>query len=460
MAEKFDVAVIGSGPGGYAAAIRCAQRGAAVALVEKGDVGGVCLNCGCIPSKVLLASAHILTLVRNAKLFGVVTNNPRVDWPGMQTRKDSIVTGFRKGLTNLIQGNKIKILRGTAIVTAKNKIVVEGNNSAEVEAGKIIIATGSLPVEIPAISFDEGNIISSTEALNLGHIPRSMIIIGGGFIGCEMACIYASVGSKITIIEALPSILPFEDEWVGQLLTSEFKKIGIDVLTGKKATGCEKSASNVKLFLEDGQTIEAEKVLVSVGRKAFCDSRTIKTLSLEMNGPVIKVNKKMETNVSGIYAVGDVVGTTYLAHGAFLEAEVAAENATGSETYIKDYSLVPRAIYTFPEVAAVGKNETMCKQTGIDYTIGRAYFRANGRSLAHNDTVGAAKVVREKKTNAVIGVTIVGDAATEMIAAARALLGSSELVGEISFAHPTFSEVLKEAWANACGTGLHTPPKR
>ena len=435
------------------------QKGAAAAIIEKGDIGGVCLNCGCIPSKALLASAHILTIAKNAGVFGVEVGTPKVNWLKMQSRKDTIVTGVKKGLTGLIQSNKIKIFQGTGIVTAKNKIAVQGNTPAEIEAKKIIVATGSVPVEISSVPFDGKSIISSTEALSLAEIPESMIIIGGGAVGCEMACIYAAVGSKVTIIEALPSILPFEDEWVGQLMTREFKKLGIDVITGKKATTSEKSNSKVKLFLESGQTVKAEKVLVSVGRKAFCDSETIKILSLEMNGPAIKVNEKMQTNIPGVYAIGDVVGTTYLAHGAFLEAEVAGENATGGNACIENYSLVPRVVYTFPEVASVGKNETKCKQAGIDYTIGRAFFKANGRSLAHNETAGEVRTIRDKKTNKILGVTMVGSTAAEMIASARALLGSSEKISEISFAHPTVSEVLKEAWEDAFGFGLHIPPK-
>jgi dihydrolipoamide dehydrogenase len=459
MAEKFDVAVIGSGPGGYAAAIRCAQRGATTAIIEKGDIGGVCLNCGCIPSKALLASAHILTIVKNASLMGVEIGAPKVNWLKMQSRKDTIVTGLRKGLASLIQSNKIKVFQGRGVVTAKNKITVQGNTPTEIEARKIIIATGSVPIDIPSVPFDGRSIISSTETLSLAEIPESMIVIGGGAVGCEMACVYATVGSKVTIIEVLPSILPFEDEWVGQLITREFKKLGIDVITGKKATAYEKFNSKVKLSLEGGQTVEAEKVLVSAGRRAFCDSETIKTLSLGMNGPAIKVNEKMQTNAAGVYAIGDVVGTTYLAHGAFLEAEVAGENATGGQTRIKDYSLVPRVVYTFPEAASVGKNEIKCKQAGIDYTIGRAFFKANGRSLAHNETAGETRVIRDKKTNKILGVTIVGAAASEMIAAARALLGSGEKISEISFAHPTVCEVLKEAWEDAFGFSLHMPPK-
>ena len=457
MAEKFDVAVIGSGPGGYAAAIRCAQKGAAVAIIEKDKIGGTCLNCGCIPSKTLLASAHIFTTVKNAGVFGVDVETPKVNWPKMQARKDAIVAGFKKGLATLIQSNKIKIFQGQGIVTAKNKIAIKGG--VEIEPKKIIIATGSMPIEIPFMPFDGEKIISSTEALCLNNIPKSMIIVGGGVIGCEMVCVYAAVGAKITIIEALAGILPFEDEWVGQLLTKEFKKAGINTITGKKATACEKSGSGVRLSLEDGSSIEAEKVLVSVGRKAFCDSQTIKTLSLEMKGSVIKVNEKMQTSAADVYAIGDVVGTTYLAHGAFAEAETAAENVTGGNSNMEDYSLVPRAVYTFPEVAAVGENEIKCKKMGIDYTVGRAFFRANGRSLAQNETVGEVRVVRDKKTNKILGVTMVGPGVTEMIASARILLGSAEPIRGISFAHPTVSETLKEAWEDAFGISLHTPPR-
>jgi dihydrolipoamide dehydrogenase len=459
MVEKLDVAIIGSGPGGYAAGIRCAQKGAAVAIIEKNSIGGVCLNCGCIPSKTLLASAHIFNLVKNAGVMGIDVDNPRVNWAKIQSRKEAVVAGFRKGLAGLIQSNKIKIFKGVGLPAGENKIAVQGNMPAEIEAAKIIIATGSVPIEIPSVRFDGKTIISSTEALSLREIPKSMVIIGGGVIGCEMASLYSSVGTKITIIEALPQILPFEDEWVGQLLAREFKKTGIDVITGKKVTTSEKSESKVKLSLEDGTIIEAEKVLVSVGRKAFCDSQTIKNLSLAMNGSVIKVNDKMETSVAGVYAIGDVVGTTYLAHGAFLEAEIAAENIMGKEARIKDYSLVPKAVYTFPEVASVGKNEVKCKEAGIDYTVGRAFFRANGRSLAHNETVGEVRVVRDKKTNKVIGVTMVGSSVTEMIATARALLGCNEKISEISFAHPTVSEVLKESWEDAFGLSLHNLPK-
>jgi len=460
MAESFDVVVIGSGPGGYAAAIRCAQRGASVAVAEKDFIGGACLNCGCIPSKTLLASAHTLLLIKHAAMMGVDAASATPNWPKIQTRKDAIVAGFRKGLTGLIQSHKVEILQGRAVVTAPNQIKLETDSSpTEIQAGKIILATGSEPIQLSAIPFDGQTVISSKEALGLQQMPKSMVIIGGGVIGCEMACVYAAVGTKVTIVEALSRLIPMEDQWVGRLMEREFKKLGIDSHTGQKVTSVDKTAVPAKVVLENGQTIEAETILVSVGRKPVVDKETIEALNLQMADSVIAVNDKMETNVPGIYAIGDAVGTTYLAHGAFAEAEVAAVNATGGDERIADYSLIPRAVYTFPEIASVGKTEEACKNQALDISVGRSFFKANGRSVAHNETVGEIRVVRDNSTNKIIGVAMVGAMVTELIGAARALISSTEKITEISFPHPTVSEVLKEAAEDAFGLSLHNPPK-
>ncbi len=468
MAESFDVVVIGSGPGGYAAAIRCAQRGASVAVVEKDFIGGTCLNCGCIPSKTLLASAHTLLLIKHAATMGVDITSAAPNWPKIQARKDAIVAGFRKGLTGLIQSHKAKILEGRAVVTAPNQIKLETDSSptkgprfagTQIQAGKIILATGSQPSQIPAIPFDGQTVISSKEALGLEKIPKSLAIIGGGVIGCEMACVYAAVGTKVTIVEALTRLIPMEDQWVSRLMEREFKKLGIDSHTGQKVTSADKTTAPTKIVLENGQTIEAEKILVSVGREPVVDKETIEALNLQMADSAIAVNDKMETNVPGVYAIGDAVGTTYLAHGAFAEAEVATVNATGGNERIADYSLIPRAVYTFPEIASVGKTEEACKNQGLDISVGRSFFKANGRSVAHNESVGEIRVVRDNLTNKIIGVTMVGAMVTELIGAARALIGSTEKITEISFPHPTVSEVLKEAAEDAFGISLHNPPK-
>jgi dihydrolipoamide dehydrogenase len=461
MAEIFDVVVIGSGPGGYYAAIRCAQKGASVAIIEKAETGGTCLNRGCIPSKALLASAEVLLQAKNAGTMGIDIPTVSPNWVKMQQRKDAIVTGFRKGLTGLIQANKIKIISGNAIAALpKNVVIKSESGQIEINAAKgIIIATGSIPVEIPAFPFDGQTVISSTEALSLPAIPASMVIVGGGIIGCELACVYAAVGTKVTIVEALERIISTEDKWVSQLLEREFKKLGLAVLTSQKVTAVDKAGSGAKVILHSGQTLEAEKVLVSVGRRAVCDKQTIDNLKLQTNGHAIKVNDRMETNVPGVYAIGDAVGTTYLAHGAFAEAEVVADNLLGGNSTIGDYSLIPRAVYTFPEVASVGKSEEKCTKEGIDIAVGRGFFRANGRSLAHNETAGEIRVVREKASNRILGVTMVGAGVTELLAGARMLIGSTEKFHSVSFPHPTVSEVLKEAWEDAFGLSVHQPPK-
>ena len=457
MAQDYDVVVVGSGPGGYYAAIRCAQKGASVAIVEKAETGGTCLNRGCIPSKALLASAEVLLQAKNAGAMGVDIPAVSANWAKMQQRKDAIVAGFRKGLAGLLQANKVKIFEGTAICSSPKTVAV---GDTHINAGKgIIIATGSIPVEIPAFPYNGKTIISSTEALSLQNIPASMVIVGGGIIGCELACVYAAVGAKVTIVEALERIISTEDKWVSQLLERELKKLGIDILTSQKVTSVETAGGLAKAVLQSGQHIEAKKVLVAVGRRAVCDRQTIDNLGLQTNGPAIKVNDRMQTNVHGVYAIGDAVGTTYLAHGAFAEAEIAAENVTGGSAKMGDYSLIPRAVYTFPEIASVGKTEDKCAKEGVDIVVGRGFFKANGRSVAHNETVGEIRVVRDKTTGKILGVTMVGANVTEHIAAARLLIGSTEKFHGVSFPHPTVSEVLKEAWEDSFSLSVYQPPK-
>jgi dihydrolipoamide dehydrogenase len=317
-----------------------------------------------------------------------------------------------------------------------------------------------VPIQIPIFPFDGEKIISSNEALSLPAVPKSMVIIGGGVIGCELGCVYATLGCEVTIVEALPTILPNEDEWVGKTLVREFKKIGINTLTGTKVVGVDTSGAQCKVSLEGADAIDCEKVLVAVGRRAVCDKETVENLGLEMEGTKIKINEKLETSVAGVYAIGDAVGTTYLAHGAFMEAEVAAVNATGGDEEMENYHLIPRAVYTFPEVASVGRSEKRALELGYEIEVGTAPFRSNGRSIAHNETTGQIRVIKDKKSGKVIGVTMLGATVTEMLASARALMGSDEKITEVCFAHPTVSEVLKEAWEDAYHVSLHVPPSK
>jgi dihydrolipoamide dehydrogenase len=450
MAERFDVLVIGAGPGGFRAARRCAQRGAATAVVEKEFVGGTCLNWGCIPSKTLLAAAHLLLRARTAGEMGVEIPSATPNWARIQQRREDIVTGIRKAMHGTVKANQMTYIEGRAVVLSPNRVRVEPSG-IELEAGKLILATGSAPIQIPSIPFDGAVVISSKEALSLPQIPESMLIVGGGVIGCEMACAYAAFGAKVTVVEALERLLPMEDTWVSRLLKREFEKLGIDVLTGQKVVAVDQSGAPARVTLDNRQAVEAEKVLVAVGRRAAADKEMVDALKLEMNGPAIKVNKRLETNVPGVYALGDVVGTTYLAHGATAEAEVAAANATGGSEEMLDYALIPRVVFTFPEVASVGRTEEKCQAAGLDISIGKGFYRANGRCLAANDTTGQFHAVRDKSINELVGITMVGDMATEFVAFARTLIGTCEPIRRITFPHPTVSETLEDAVHEALG---------
>lgn len=450
MAEKFDIVVIGGGPGGARAARRCAQKGKKVALIEKEYIGGVCLNWGCIPTKTLLASAHTLIKAKEAAEMGIIIESAKPDWEKIQQRTKKIVETFRSGMSFTMKNSKVAVFQGKASVLSPKLVQVETETGrTELQTEKLIIATGSEPSQIPAMPFDGRAIISSTDALFLPQIPKSMAVIGGGFIGCEIGCLYAALGCSVTIIEALDKILQREDEWVSKLLIREFKKLNINVLTGRKVVSAEKQNGTAKINLEDGQTIEAEKILVAVGRKPYCDKQITGALGLEMNRSAIRVNDKFETNVSGVFAVGDCIGTTFLAHGATTEAEVAAANAAGGNEKMSDYDLIPRAIFTFPEVAGVGKTEQQCKAEGLDIAVGKAFFRADGRSVAQNEPAGEIRAIRSKTTNKIVGITMVGGRVTEFAALARTLIGTQEKIGSICFPHPTVSEVVGEAVENA-----------
>jgi len=452
MVERFDVVVIGAGPGGFRAAKRCAQRGASVAMVEKEYVGGTCLNWGCIPSKTLLASAHLLLRAHHASEMGIDIPSATPNWPKIQQRREAIITGIRKGMLGTIKAGKITHIEGCAAVTAPGRIRVESSGQGrELETGKLILATGSESIQLRNIPFDGQVVISSKEALSLPQIPKSMLIVGGGVIGCEMACAYAAFGAKVTIVEALERLLPMEDSWVSRQLEREFKNLGIEAVTARKVTSVDKSTSPAKVSLDNGQTIEAEKVLVAVGRRPTVGSQIVQVLKLEMNGPAIKINKKMETNVPGVYAVGDAVGTTNLAHGATAEAEVAAANAAGGNEEMLDYSLIPRVVFTFPEVASVGRSEEKCQAEGRNISVGKGFYRANGRCLAENETNGQFHAVRDNAMNEIVGISLVGAMATEFIAFARTLLGTCEPIRQITFPHPTVSETLEDALHEALG---------
>jgi len=348
--------------------------------------------------------------------------------------------------------NNIAFIQGQATMPAANRISVRtGDGSTEIEADKTILATGSEPIELSGIRFDGQVVISSKEALSLPEIPGSLAIIGGGVIGCELACVYAAMGTEVTIIEALERLVPMEDEWVARIIQREFKKLGIEVLTASKVSSVDKTGGRGKVVLEDGRSVEAEKVLVAVGRRSAINAQIVESLGLEMNGQSVAINNRLETSVPGVYAIGDLVGTTFLAHGATAEANVAAENATGGDRTMGDYGLIPRVIFTFPEIASVGKSERSCQSEGLEITVGKGFFKANGRSVAQNETVGQVRVIRDKAANKVVGVTIVGFMATELVSLAGALIGTDGRLDELTYPHPTICETIEEAIEDAFG---------
>ncbi len=461
MAEQFDVVVIGSGPGGYYAAIRCAQKNKKVAIVEKDLIGGTCLNSGCIPSRSLLGSAHFMTMERHARAMGVDMGKATPNWPRIIARKNTVIKGLRTGLSRLIEENRIKIFNGLGQVISKGTVKITGDRGeSELRADNIIIATGSEATGIPSIPYDGNFVISNKEIFDLDDIPESMIIIGGGVIGCEVACLYAAMGTKVTIL-TLPGrhVLSRQDEWIRQIMLKEFKRQGIKCIEGEGIESIDRSSSAMGVLIGSGERIQASKIFVSIGRSPVYDRDTVETLNLEMNRGLLKVNRKMQTSSLGVYAVGDVIGTTYLAHGAFAEAEIAAENIAGNNLEMGDYNLIPHAIYTFPEVGSIGKTEKQCEDEGLDYSVGKSMFRSNGASLAYNNMLGEIRTIRDNSTDRIVGISMVGNAVTELLAAARALIGTSEKISDISFAHPTASEVLKEAWEDAFGISLHNMPK-
>ncbi|AQQ09477.1 Dihydrolipoyl dehydrogenase [Sedimentisphaera cyanobacteriorum] len=459
MAKDYDAVIIGAGPGGYAAGIKCARNGLKTAVIERDKPGGTCLNYGCIPSKALLGSAEFIIKARHANLMGLDVSFGEPNWGRIQSRKDAIVKSFTSGVEGLLRSNGAELIIDDAEVKENGSVRLK-NAGREISCEHIILASGSEPKGIPSIPFDGKKVISSKEALNLKEIPKSMVIIGGGVIGCEMGCLYASMGCKTTIIEALPRLLPREDDWAGRLLEKEFRKINLKALTDVKVSSAETSGDLCRLHLSSGEVLESEKVLVAVGRRPVISEETAKALSLELSVGEVVIDEKMQTSAKGVYALGDLAGKTYLAHGAYLEAEILADILAGKGGQIKDYHLVPRAVYSFPEAAGVGLTEKEAREKGIDYSVTKSGFLANGRSLAHNQTAGEVRIIKDKADGRIVGVSMVGESATEMISTARLIIGTNEKAGEVSFPHPTVSEVLKEAWMGAYGESIHLPPQK
>ncbi|MCD8482519.1 MAG: dihydrolipoyl dehydrogenase [Verrucomicrobia bacterium] len=451
--QKFDIIVIGGGPGGYVCAIRAAQLGLKVALAEKvPHLGGTCLNVGCIPSKALLHSTELYQQALHGKSHGLVVSEVRMEVSGLMERKNKVVEQLRTGVKTLVAKRGIEVFYGEAsFVDAKTVQVASGKEPVQLQADNIVIATGSVPVELPFLPFDEKDILSSTGALKLDRVPSSMVVVGAGAIGLEMGSVWARLGTEVTVVEFLPNIAAGSDDDVSKLAERIFKKQGLKFNTETKVTGVTRTEKGLLELQAERKgkavTFIAEKILVSVGRKPYTEGLNLSAAGLTTDSKGRIPVKELRTSVPGIWAIGDVVEGPMLAHKAEEDGVAAAEWIAGKHAHL-DYSLVPNVIYTHPEIAAVGLTEKQAKDKGLDFKVGKFQLVANGRAIAQDATDGMAKVIACSKTDRILGVAIIGAGASEMIASAVAHMtygGSAEDLGKTVHAHPTISESLKEA---------------
>jgi dihydrolipoamide dehydrogenase len=452
---QYNVTIIGSGPGGYVAAIRCAQLGFKTAIVEKYDtLGGTCLNVGCIPSKALLDSTeHFHNAAHTFKEHGIDISAPKVNFTQMIKRKGDVVKANVDGIAFLMKKNKIDVHTGVGSFVDKNTIRITGKDGKDktITTEKVIIATGSKPTPLPFAPFDKKRIISSTEALELKEVPKHLIVIGGGVIGMELGSVYARIGSKVTVVEFLDSLIPTMDGTMGKELLKVTKKLGMDFYLGHKVTALQNTGKEVVLKAEDkaGKTVElkGDYALVSIGRRPFTDGLGLDKVGIGLDKGRIPVDDHLKTKVDNIYAIGDVVRGAMLAHKAEEEGTLVAEQMAGQKPHI-NYNLIPGVVYTWPEVASVGFTEEQLKTEGRAYKTGNFPYKALGRARASMDVDGLVKILADKSTDEILGVHIIGARAADMIAAgvtAMEFRASAEDVSRMSHAHPTYMEAVREA---------------
>ncbi len=462
MMEKFDVTIIGSGPGGYVAAIRCAQLGMKTAIIERySTLGGTCLNVGCIPSKALLdSSEHYHNATHTFTEHGIDLKDVKVNLSQMIKRKADVVKQTCDGINFLMKKNKITVYNGHGSFVTKNTIEIASasGNKTQIESAKIIIATGSKPSSLPGIEIDKKRIITSTEALELKEIPKHMVIIGGGVIGLELGSVYARLGSKISVVEFTSSLISTMDGSLGKELQKSLKKIGFEFYFNHKVISASSKGKDVIIIADNakGEKLElkGDYCLVSVGRKPYTDNLGLENAGVILdNRGKIETDKQLQTNVAGIYAIGDVVKGTMLAHKAEEEGIFVAETIAGQKPHI-NYNLIPGVVYTWPEVAAVGLTEEQLKEQGKKYKVGNFPFKASGRARASMDTDGFVKVLTDELTDEILGVHMIGPRCADMIAEAVVAMeyrASAEDIARMSHAHPTFTESFKEACLDATG---------
>ncbi len=463
----YDVAVIGGGPAGYVAGVRVVQSGGSCVVIERDELGGTCLNWGCIPSKSLIAAAEVYRNIKNADNYGIkVTGEVRADLAAMVERKDRIVAGLVRGIGRLLRTHGVDHIAGDAEILERHRISVRGKDGTQVsvEADKIIVATGSRPAQIPAFPIDGQRIISSEQAVHLKELPERVLIVGAGVIGCEFACLYRELGAEVTMVELLDRILPVGDEDVSRLMAREFRKQKIKVRLNEKITSVSSDGEEmIATFGNSDDEVRADLVLVSVGRAMNTDGLGLKRIGVE-SGPrgEIRVNELMETNVPGIYAAGDVTGDPMLAHVASAEGVAAAENAMGAEIRM-DYRAIPAGIFTYPEIGVVGMAEHEAEKAGHAVRVGRFSIRALGKAQAERALEGEVKVIADAGDDTILGVHIIGAHAADIVHEAAVAMQHRVTASEMArttHSHPTLSEAVMEAALDVHGEAIHAPPKR
>ena len=464
MAEKFDVTVIGGGPAGYVCAIRLSQLGLKTACVEsRGSLGGTCLNIGCIPSKSLLNMSESFHRAKNFSDIGIETGEIKLNLEKMMSNKDSSVSTLTKGVEFLFKKNKVTYIKGVGSFNEKNEILVKNDKSEiKIKTDKTIISTGSEPLSLPGIDFDEKKILSSTGALNISKLPKKMVVVGGGYIGLEMGSVWSRLGTEVHVIEYLDHITPGLDKEISNEFMKILKKQNIKFELNTKVERITKNDQGVVIETTNKDSknkIEADVVLISVGRKPYTDKLNLEKIGVNLDKKgKIKVNKNFETNVKNVYAIGDVIDGPMLAHKAEEEGIAVAELIAGQSGHV-NYDIIPGVIYTSPEVAYVGKNEEELKEKKINFKVGKFPFMANSRAKAINEPEGFVKILAESKTDRVLGVHIIGPHAGEMIAEMSVAMefgASSEDIARTCHAHPTFSEAIKEAALSVDKRQIHS----
>lgn len=461
--QHYDVVIIGSGPGGYVCAIRCAQLGLKTAIVEKErDLGGTCLNIGCIPSKALLHSTELYQQFEHGENHGITADNLRMDVGRLMARKEKVVDQLRKGVGVLLEKRKVEVFKGRGSFESANRITIEDADGGRrtVETDNTVIATGSVPADLPFLKPDGKTVVTSTEAIAFESIPESMLVVGAGAIGLELGSVWSRLGTAVTFVEFLPTVAAGSDDDVSKLAERIFKKQGMTIHTSTRVTGCDvKKGKAIVTAERKGKevTYEVEKVLLSVGRKPFTEGLGLEKAGLKTDGKGRLPVDRFHTEVKGIWAIGDVIEGPMLAHKAEEDGVAVAEAIAGKPVHM-DYSRVPNVIYTHPEIATIGMTERQAREKGLEIKVGKFPLQANGRALAQDATDGMAKVICDAQSDRILGAAVIAAGASEMIAAVGAHMeygGSSEDLGCTVHPHPTISEALKEAALSVQNRAIH-----